>query len=86
MPVLATIQYPKGKDPKHAQNLLERVADVLMDELKVKPEQVRVIVREMEGTRYSAGGIMGYELDGFSEEPESRTKAREEKNRRQQNA
>ena len=37
MPVLATIQYPKGKDPKHAQNLLERVADVLMDELKVKP-------------------------------------------------
>ena len=29
MPVLATIQYPKGKDPKHGYNLTKSIAEVL---------------------------------------------------------
>ena len=65
MPVLATIQYPKGKNPEHAEKLLKRIADVLMDELSVAPEQVRVVVREIDGKRYCAGGVMGFDLDGF---------------------
>ena len=61
MPVLATIQYPKGKDPKHGDNLTKSIAEVLMK------EQVRVIVREINPKRFSAGGVMGYELEGFEQ-------------------
>ena len=39
-----------------------------MEELNVKPEQVRVIVREIDPKRFSAGGVMGYELEGFRPE------------------
>ena len=67
MPVLATIQYPKGKDPKHGDNLTKSIAEVLMKELDVKPDQVRVIVREINPKRFSAGGVMGYELEGFEQ-------------------
>lgn len=38
MPVLATIQLPKGKDPKHGDNLTKSIAEVLMKELDVKPD------------------------------------------------
>ena len=62
MPVLATIQYPKGKDPKHGDNLTKSIAEVLMKEL-----DVRVIVREINPKRFSAGGVMGYELEGFEQ-------------------
>lgn len=67
MPVLATIQYPKGKDFQHGENLTKSIAEVLMKELDVKPEQVRVIVREIDSKRFSAGGVMGYELEGFEQ-------------------
>jgi len=65
MPVLATIQYPKGKDPQIGEKLLVRIADVLMEELQVKPDQVRVVVCEIDPKRYCAGGVMGYDLEGF---------------------
>ena len=68
MPVLATSQYPKGKDYEHGENLTRSIAKVLMEELNVKPEQVRVIVREIDPKRFSAGGVMGYELEGFRPE------------------
>jgi phenylpyruvate tautomerase PptA (4-oxalocrotonate tautomerase family) len=63
MPILATIQYPQGKDPTIVGRLLKDIADVLMKDLNEPPEHVRVTINEIATNRYSAGGVMAYKMN-----------------------
>lgn len=63
MPVLATIQYPAGRDPKCVNKVLVGVSKALETALDEQPGNIRVTVKEVPRNRYSVGGTMAYEFE-----------------------
>lgn len=62
MPVLVTLQFPKGKEYKDIEKSMAQVTDVLSDTLAEPPENIRVTVKEVARNRYSVGGILRSEV------------------------
>lgn len=62
MPVLVTLQFPKGKKYEDISNSMQEVTNVLSNTLNEPPENIRVTVREVALNRYSVGGVLRSEL------------------------
>lgn len=63
MPVLVTLQFPKGKEYKDIEKSMAQVTDVLSDTLAEPPENIRVTVKEVARNRYSVGGVLRSEVE-----------------------
>ncbi len=63
MPVLVTLQFPKGKEYKDIEKSMDEVTQTLSRTLDESPENIRVTVREVPKNRYSVGGILRSELE-----------------------
>lgn len=63
MPVLVTLQFPKGKEYKSIEKSMAQVTEVLSNTLAEPPENIRVTVREVAKNRYSVGGVLRSELE-----------------------
>ena len=70
MPIMCVIQMPEGKDQAKIEKCLVDVSRVIMEDLESLPNQVRVTIEELPKNRYSAGGVMGYDIPGFNPEKE----------------
>lgn len=66
MPVMCVVQLPVGKDQEKIQSTIEKISHVLIEELELEANQVRVTIEELPRGRYIAGGIMDYEMSGFN--------------------
>lgn len=58
MPVLVTLQFPKGKEYKDIAKSMAQVTETLSKTLQEPPQNIRVTVREVALNRYSVGGIL----------------------------
>lgn len=63
MPVLVTLQFPKGHEYSDIKQSMKDVTDVLAKDLNEPPTNIRVTVREMPLNRYSVGGVLRCELE-----------------------
>ena len=72
MPIMCTVQMPKGKDPEKIKKSLVDISNILMKNFDAQPTQVRVTIEELPRGRYIAGGVMDDEMPDFkeTEEPE----------------
>ncbi|KAA0966282.1 4-oxalocrotonate tautomerase [Sporosarcina sp. ANT_H38] len=61
MPIIQ-IQVLKGRSNEQIKNLIVDVTDAAVKNLFVKPEQVRVLVTEVEDTHWGAGGFTMNEI------------------------
>jgi phenylpyruvate tautomerase PptA (4-oxalocrotonate tautomerase family) len=68
MPVMCTVQLPAGKPSEQIEQTLSDISEVLMRNFNMQPNQVRVTIDELPLRRYSAGGVMGYEMPEFAQE------------------
>ena len=68
MPVMCTVQLPKGKKKEQIDKTLVEISDILMRNFEMQPNQVRVAVCELPRNRYIAGERMGYEMPEFDGE------------------
>ncbi|HJB07022.1 MAG TPA: tautomerase family protein [Candidatus Enterocloster faecavium] len=68
MPVMCTVRLPKGKKQETIEKTLVDISNVLMENFDMQPNQVRVTIDELPKNRYSAGGVMAYEMPEFNEE------------------
>ncbi|MCQ6264608.1 2-hydroxymuconate tautomerase family protein [Fictibacillus sp. WQ 8-8] len=55
MPIIQ-VQIIKGRSDEQIQNMIASVTESAASTLNVKPEQVRVLVTEVEGKHWAAGG------------------------------
>lgn len=62
MPVLVTLQFPKGKEYKDIETSMSQVTETLSKTLNEPPQNIRVTVREVPLNRYSVGGVLRSEL------------------------
>lgn len=62
MPVLVTLQFPKGKKYQDVEKSMSEVTETLSRTLSEPPQNIRVTVREVPLNRYSVGGILRSEL------------------------
>ena len=67
MPVLVTLQFPKGKEYKDIEKSMSEVTATLSKTLHEPPQNIRVTVREVARNRYSVGGILRSELEAGEE-------------------
>lgn len=63
MPVLVTLQFPKGKKYEDIAQSMAQVTETLSKTLQEPPQNIRVTVREIALNRYSVGGILRSELE-----------------------
>ena len=72
MPIMCTVQMPKGKGHKKKKKSLVDISNILMENFDAQPTQVRVTIEELPRGRYIAGGVLEYEMPAFkeTEEPE----------------
>lgn len=63
MPVLVTLQFPKGKEYKDIEKSMAEVTETLSKTLDEPPQNIRVTVREVALNRYSVGGVLRSELE-----------------------
>ena len=68
MPVMCTVQLPKGKKREVIDKTLADLANVLMNNLNMQPNQVRVSICELPRNRFMAGGILAADMPEFDEE------------------
>ena len=68
MPVMCTVQLPKGKKQEKIEKTLVDISNILMENFDMQAKQVRVTIDELPKGRYSAGGVMAYEMPEFNEE------------------
>ena len=68
MPVMCTVRLPNGKKQETIEKTLVDISNVLMENFDMQPNQVRVTIDELPKNRYSAGGVMAYEMPEFNEE------------------
>lgn len=68
MPVLVTIQVPKGHEYSEILSSMQQVTDTLCHTLHEVPTNIRVTTREIPTNRYSVGGVLRYELEAKMKE------------------
>ena len=68
MPVTCTVRLKKKKKQETIEKTLVDISNVLMENFDMQPNQVRVTIDELPKNRYSAGGVMAYEMPEFNEE------------------
>ncbi|MCG7335830.1 2-hydroxymuconate tautomerase family protein [Sporosarcina sp. ACRSM] len=56
MPIIQ-VQVIKGRSVEQIRDFIAHVTEVAAKDLEVNPEQVRVIVTEIEDTHWGAGGL-----------------------------
>ena len=56
MPIIQ-VQVIKGRSTEQIRNFIAHVTDVAVKDLEVNPEQVRVIINEIEDTHWGAAGL-----------------------------
>lgn len=56
MPIIQ-VQVLKGRSREEVRGLIVDITDAAVKNLSVKPEQVRVLVTEMEHSHWGAGGL-----------------------------
>ena len=61
MPIV-NIHMMRGRDVETKRKLVKELTDVVQSRLGSKPEQVRIIISEMENEHYAVGGVL--KLDG----------------------
>ncbi|MCR4672993.1 MAG: tautomerase family protein [Lachnospiraceae bacterium] len=68
MPIMCTVQLPKGKKQEQIQKALTDISNALMEDFGADPKQVRVTIEELPRGRYIAGGVMDYEMPDFNQD------------------
>lgn len=68
MPIMCTVQLPKGKKQEQIQKALTDISNALMEDFGAEPKQVRVTIEELPRGRYIAGGVMDYEMPDFNQD------------------
>lgn len=54
----------KGRSRETKNRIIEGLTDVMIDAINAKPDQVRVVINEVEGGDYAVGGKPLYLDDG----------------------
>ncbi|MEQ2455508.1 tautomerase family protein [Flavonifractor hominis] len=67
MPIMCTVQLPKGKKSEQIEQALVDLSNVLMRDFEAQPNQVRVTIDELPRNRYMAGGVMAYDMPEFNQ-------------------
>ncbi|EGQ25718.1 2-hydroxymuconate tautomerase family protein [Mammaliicoccus sciuri] len=61
MPIIQ-VQVLEGRSDEQIKGLIEDITGAAVDNLEVRPEQVRVIVTEVADTKWGAGGLTMKEI------------------------
>ena len=66
MPIMCTVQLPKGKKPEQIEQAIRDISESLMRDFEAQPNQVRVTIEELPRGRYMAGGVMDRDMPDFN--------------------
>ncbi len=61
MPIIQ-VQVLEGRSDEQIKGLIEDITTAAVNNLEVRPEQVRVIVSEIENTKWGVGGLTMKEI------------------------
>lgn len=70
MPIMCTVQLPRGKKSEQIERALVDLSNVLMRDFEAQPNQVRVTIDELPRNRYMAGGVMACDMPEFNPKEE----------------
>lgn len=65
MPIMCTVQLPKGKPKEQIENAIVDISEALMKNFSAQPNQVRVTIEELPRGRYMAGGVLDRDMPDF---------------------
>lgn len=68
MPVLISVQLPKGKRKEELYKAFEEINAAACSSLHVPPKDVRITIKEVALDHYSVGGVLMSERDRVYEE------------------
>ena len=68
MPVLITVQLPKGKSKEELYQAFEKINDATWSSLHVPPQDVRITIKEVGLDHYSVGGVLMSEREHIYDE------------------
>lgn len=68
MPVMCTVQLPKGKKKAQIDKTLVEISNILMNNFDMQPSQVRVSICELPKNRFMAGDVLGFDMPEFNED------------------
>lgn len=68
MPIMCTVQLPKGKKPEQIEQAIRDISESLMRDFEAQPNQVRVTIEELPRGRYMAGGVMDRDMPDFNQD------------------
>lgn len=67
MPIMCTVQLPKGKTPEQINAAMKDISESLIRDFGAQPNQVRVTIEELPRGRYMAGGVLDRDMPDFNE-------------------